>query len=211
MTIAQWLNDPDRKYTDGVLLFARHGGSTTTLKLFESGENRFTRTKLLQSLQDIGSKTFKPAKVTPQVIKTERTGTAVELIPIYDLKARSFKEMAALHARLEQYKTDEERFDACLKIDELDQIVDECWEKLDYYQEHGSLPPDTAQEEFQPKTIRDVVNLCKNVPTYISRINKQLKSENLSDQEIANLIKKKTAWEICLAKIESTLDGPIQV
>jgi uncharacterized coiled-coil DUF342 family protein len=215
MTVSDWVNNPDRQYTDGVLLFKRNVKDPAMLAMFESGENSMTRRKLLEALREAS----KPA----QVIEITIDGSKKKTIPanqpvnrtktdavtaIEQLKGISFKEMAALHAQLTTFKTDRERYEAQHRIVELKSLVDECWYKLDYFQQYGVLPPET--EDVSIKTIRDVVQLSKNIPTYFTKINAKLKREDITEEESAELIKQKTKWTLVKQRIDTILDEPIQ-
>jgi hypothetical protein len=215
MTVSDWVNNPDRQYTDGVLLFKRNVKDPAMLAMFESGENSMTRRKLLEAIRQIAQ----PNKIISPIIDdtpiplnpkkkiaSESKPAAVAAIEL--LKGISFKEMSSLHAQLTVFKSDRERLDAQHRIVELKSLVDECWYKLDYYRDYGVLPPET--EEVSIKTIRDVVQLSKNIPTYFTKINAKLKREDLTETEEADLIKQKTKWTLVKQRIDTILDEPIQ-
>jgi hypothetical protein len=215
MTIADWLQQNKRDYRQGVILFERFGGDATTLTLLKSGENSFTRSTLLEELTKLNQKlTAKPEKgKKPTPIKIELPTTKqdypADIAPYYKTKELYFKEMAALKQQLKFMPTDEDRFVACLKIDELDLSMDECWLTIDYFNEHGKLPE--KEEEYPIRTIRDIVAQSKNIPTYITKIDARLKSDKLKDEQRPDLVAKKIRLKLQLDKIEKLLDEPIQI
>lgn len=217
MTIAEWLAEPNPPYHIGILLYKRHG-SGTLLSLFESGENSFTRTKLRDELKKILQ--AKPYPVTGKKIILEINANPKEqpkqpkqpddvLKPIIELKNISFKEMAAIHATLAKLPSDEARLGAVIKIDELDTLIDHCWYQIDFYNEHGHLPPD--EDIADVKTIGDVVKLSKNVPTYISKINARLADPKMGDDDREKYQMKKAKWQVILTKIERIMNEPVQI
>lgn len=223
MTIAEWINNAQRSYAHGLLLYAKHGNNAAKRKLFESGENSFTRKQLYDALKEIESKktneTTKPGRVININIDVSAKKDARVLsvscketnTPEYytELKNVSFKEMAALHSQLELKQTQAERLAKCQRIDYLDSVVDACWEKLDYYKEHGRMP--LEPELASVKSLRDIVALCKNIPTYLTKINSKLDSDKLTESQEEDLLSQKAKWTLIKHKIESVLDEPFQL
>jgi hypothetical protein len=214
MTIAQWLEQSSPPYFDGVLLYKRFHPQGTLLALFESGESSFTRVKLRDELK----KLYKPEVVKqstrvpdvsniPQKIHPKQPADVLK--PIIELKNISFKEMAAVHASLRNLPTDQDRFIAAQRIDELDRMVDHCWDQINFYEANGHLPPDEDLADI--KTVGDVVKLAKNVPTYISKINARLLDEKMCDDDRDKYMIKKAKWQVVLSKIERLLNEPVQI
>lgn len=214
MTIAQWIQDPKRDYRQGVILFERFGGDASTLSLLKSGENSLTRSTLLEEMVELNaSLTAKPSKSTPpkpvKINLPTKPDLHPDIAPYYQHKEVYFKEMAALKQQLRLMPTDEDRLKACMRIDELDLMIDECWYNIDYFNEHGHLPE--KEEEYPIRTIRDVVAQSKNIPTYITKIDAKINSDKVSDDKLPDLIAKKMRLKFQLEKIEKILDEPIQI
>ena len=209
MTIKEWLNEDNRLYANGLLLYKRHGNNAVLLRLFESGENSMTRKKLLDELRKIENKEVKPIPVfVAPAPKIKLPADAAKYEGLVVLKNISFKERAALHSQLTRYKTDKERATACRRIMELDTLGDECWFQLDYYDEHATWPP--VEDEVKIKTIRDVVQLSKNIPTYFTKINAKLNRSDLSENDEKELLRQKNKWTLIKQRIETILDEPVQ-
>lgn len=215
MTIQDWLNQDNRLYENGVMLYKRHGSSNVLLTLFESGENSMTRKKLLNELRAIATPQViekpKPPTPIPTPVKQKSVDTVDtdKYQTILDLKAHAFKEMAAAHAQLTKLKTKAERKEACKLIMLLDLQVDDYWEQLDHFDAYGTWP--VQEDEVSIKTIRDVVQLSKNIPTYMTKINAKLKKENITVDEMAELHRQKDKWTLITQRIEKILDEPISV
>jgi hypothetical protein len=214
MTIKEWIDNPQRIYSEGVFLYKRFGNNTACLTLFENGENSLTRKKLLDELRKIDAGAINNDQVKPTEGKTKLPPKEKpsEDVAKYDglvqLKNISFKEMASLHSQLTNLKTDNQRQIACKKIMELDSLIDDCWAQIDYYDENGTWPVD--QDEVQIKTISDVVQMSKNIPTYFTKINAKLDKEGLSEADEQELLRQKNKWTLIKNRIELILDEPVR-
>lgn len=206
MTIAQWFSS-EKIYGEGVFLYKKHGSSKKLLQLFESGETRFTRGKLEEELIKLVDEPNKTSALSvtakSPLSPLVKRATPEPLRRIYDLKEISWKEMCSLHSSLTVLTSDNKRFEALIRIHELDQIVDECWFKIDYFNHHGQLPPEEGSKAIT--TVRDIVNLAKAIPTYISKIDKKLKDLKEDDTD-PDLIERKVNWQLKLKELDELMD-----
>lgn len=213
MTIAEWL-ESDRHYHTGLLLLEKNSVNRSLISILKTGENSFTRAKLVQALQDLVTTKGKvKIKINiddrPAIKVRQECTSKSELLFLTEKKNLAFKEMASLHAKLKELPSDIERYNHQVRILELDSQIDDLWHKIDYFNEHGHLPPDENEQPIN--TIRDVVNAFKNIPTYISKINTRLKNEELSDEDRDELCIKKNSFVSQLEKLEAILDEPVSI
>jgi hypothetical protein len=219
--IQAWLNSSKRKYIDGVELYAKFGNNSTLLGLFRKSESVFNKQKLfdeLSKIAEIQEPQKSPEKKTevehaPAKPKLKRGQfTADEITaPIFELKLSAFKKMSALHQNLcaisgNSPKAVQERYKIQNEIVQLDALNEECWSKIHYYNVHGELPP-TNELEFNCDnyTIRDLVNMEKVIPTYVTKYNNQLKEPGIEPNRISELNRLKADWLLKLQTIKDEL------
>ena len=210
MTVNEWLNS-NRDYQTGINLYQKHFGNTSLLTLFKAGQNSMSRRKLseaLESFTPVQSDEFElpvPRKYKPDFAMPE----PVKLLD--ELRLESFKKMSALHQTCcntdgNGPKAVAKRFEMLKQIKELHRVNSECWKKLDYYQEHGRLPVD--ENEFIPEllTIRQLVNLEKAIPTYISKLKSQLSEIEIPEEKASAINAKIIEWQVQLKAITEIIN-----
>jgi hypothetical protein len=231
MQIRAWLNTQKKDYRAGVELYEKYASPASLLVLFKSRESTFNKNKLITELTKIceafeasqSSKkaTKKPTEKAPIESKYTRVTDNIPeaLVPIHELKTNSFKQLSVLHNKLCEITLDElnkfskkrnyaaERFAIQEEMLLLDEVNEQCWYRIYYYNEHGHLPIENENEfVLEDKTIRELVNLEKAIPTYISKINTAAKKEGVSDEKCQDLINKKVEWQLQADLIKKVLD-----
>lgn len=205
----------------GLYLLKNKSENTSLITLLEKGENSFNRKKLQKELEALSDKpkTKQPvpvkqipipgsAEVKTKYIPSEklRDSLPADVRAIDELRESTFKEMAALHSQLLIIKSVSKRYEVQLKIISLDEINDECWFNLNYYTKHKRLPE--SINETPLKTIGDVVNAAKNIPTYLTKINKKLQGKTTQEETI-RLTEKKVNLTLQLQKVTTLLSKEI--
>lgn len=232
MLLEDYLQIKNPPYKEGIKLFATLGKNATLLALFNKGENSFNTKKLLSELQKIAdarnsTKVF--TKVLEEKIITEapvpekftnfKENIPEVLQPIHDLALSSYKERALLHNKLcesalhELTEFDKERDYEGERKEIQDKMFvllstnENCWDKIFYFNEHGKLPTDPDEFIIENKTIRELCNLEKSIPTYITKIDNQLKKYEFDSEPYLHSVKNRTKFELRLKLIKKAIDG----
>jgi hypothetical protein len=220
MDIHKWLKGNKKDYNLGVSIFESQGGSPVLLKLFKKGESAFNLQTLkdqLQNLANVQPQVSAPVKdqsapVTPVTEPVAPTQEPAELKHIYELKLGAFKKMAALHQHMATItgntpKAIETRLKFALEIMQLDELNKQCWDKIFYFKKHGKLPVDPSGFYPDMLTIRELVQLEKAIPTYITKLAKYIDNPALDDEARQKLYNRKAEWHIKAMRVKQELDA----
>lgn len=231
MQIRAWLDSKNKDYKIGVGLYEKYATPALLLVLFKSKESSFNKNKLIAELtklcsafdaSQLSKKTTNntPAKSPIDEKYVRATDNIPEVLkPLYDLKITSYKQLSALHNKLCEITLQElnnfnkkrnyaaERLSIQDEMMILDEVNEQCWYKIHYFNEHGNLPKDESEEfVIENKTIRELVNLEKAIPTYISKINTAAKKEGINPDKYQYLVNKKIEWQLQGEAIKKVLD-----
>lgn len=232
MLLEDYLQLKNKPYDIGVELFAKLGNNATKLALFKASKNSFNEVKLQKELQAIADKrntkkqvtealaTRIPEQPTPTKFTNFKDNIPEVLKPIHALAVSSFLEKGILHAKLcasAQHELENfdrkrdyegERFEIQKAMLVLLATNENCWDKIHYYNEHGKLPPEDDQDEFliDTKTIRELCNLEKSIPTYISKLANRLDKLEFDSPKYFDCIENRTKFELRLVAIKSAID-----
>jgi len=231
MDLKKWIEGNKKDYALGVAIFESYGGSPTLLRLFKKSESSFNKEKLKAQLEEIYNKqvfpadpnTFKtngiwPSKTPPKTVRSEPTLPSIqkeipaELKIIYDLKLSSYKKSSAIHQQLSTIKgksdaANESRLKLVIQIMQLDELNEQCWDKIYYYEKHGKLPLDESGFYPEQLTIRELVQLEKAIPTYITKLSKDANNTELSDAQRQKFYDRKAEWHLKQQRIKQELDA----
>lgn len=201
--ITNWLNS-NKDYLTGKELYDKYGKDATLKLLFRSGNNSFTRSKLIEALSALLSQN-KTKYNQPSVKQLSVETTDKDDIPGVVKKWRErwiqcLKEMAELHALLKIAKTDKKRFELALKIDDLDIEADVLLDKINYFRDNGVVP-DEEGFNVDAMTPAELAMARKNIPSYIAKINTKLKGQNITEERINELLAKKACWQQLLNRV----------
>ncbi len=147
--IEQWLNNQE-DYNAGVALYNKYGNSPSLKRVLTiNGNTKRNRETLVYELGKIKGN-IKPERninqVKQYVTKTVMvTATSIdknseEIKSIIETKNRLFKQYVAYYHQLE-HLNDEERKKAALQILDIMDEVQRLWSIIDYFNQHGNLPP----------------------------------------------------------------------
>jgi hypothetical protein len=221
MTITDWIHSK-RDFKIGVELYQKAKGNTALLALFNAGENSFSKRKLLEALSEINFPAVEELHPPIQLVQTEnKKEPKPKFIPsnlhpdpvkaIHSLRLDSFKKMSALHQTICNIegngpKAQDKRFALMQQIKELDKTNQECWAKLEFFAANGNLPEDPNQFNPSELTIRELVNLEKAIPTYISKEKKKLEQPGLELEKIDKINASIFQWKLELAQVSELLN-----
>lgn len=198
-------------YEQGLKMLAKYGDNPALLKLLKSGESTFFTMKLQRELSRLldeapdtplreaapgTSQILPPAQESPYAYEFDRYPASVQ--ELIREKNKRVKEMDFLKGQLELL-TVPDRKDAAFRILDLDEEIDQNWEKIRYYEANNKLPAerqvddDVAATLAGIATIEDVFRQEKNYQTYVTRAKKGgMKAEKLPFYEaVLNGIREK--------------------
>ena len=227
MNLKKWVEDNTKNYELGLAILEANGGSSTLLNLLKKGETRFNRDKLSQVLTQIYQNSLatsepvnkrsalpKTVSALPKTVSEplKQTELPAEVKAIHDLRLSSFKKMSALHQHLCSIHGNgelakESRLKILKEIIQLDEVNTHCWDKIYYYERNGHLPVDESGFLPEQLSIRELVQLEKAIPTYITKLSKEAQNEKLSDEARQKLYNRKTEWHIKQNRVKQELDA----
>lgn len=183
-----WLKS-ERNFADGVLLLEQAGASASLIMLLESGENSFTRNKLIVALKEVleekQADDVAPALAETRVDKFEHNPKDYEqlsdskrlwidvarlpdnLKQLWIKKADLTREQGALHSKLEHLPKKEDRLAVGLRILEIEDERTEIWKQLEEFQRTGKAP------EVKQITILDLISQRDALGVRISKHQKK--------------------------------------
>lgn len=200
------------QYNEGVKQLQQAGASASLIRLLQSGENSYTRSKLKEALQALlPQKTPKPttnAKEAP----ADPSGSVQAALPneeppvIIELKQKAliaFKEMSALHQQLTLLPTDDKRGAAAKRIVELDEVNSEYWRLIDEWRSTGRLP----EQDDDPTTwsTERLVRENRSIPVKILYYKSKLQRSDLPDTERAAAVSKITTLQALQEKVNHAI------
>lgn len=207
--INNWLNS-DRDYQQGVLLYGKYGKNASLCALFQSGNNSYTRGKLIAEMQELiesmpaKKKLDKNVSPIPQTI--DKTNWPDIVKQWHNEYVMCLKEMAELHSRLYRANSDKSRFNLALAIDDLDIKADVLLTDINYYRDNGVVP-DKNGYNVDVMSTTELAMARKNIPSYIAKINTKLKAEGLSDERINELLVRKAEWQKLLETVINKINA----
>ncbi|MCK6611559.1 MAG: hypothetical protein L6Q78_11025 [Bacteroidia bacterium] len=220
--LEKWLQNPNRNYKKGIEILEKLQGRSAIIGILEKSDSAFNRKLLFDQLSKLHhSKNEKQPEKQPEKKQEpikKNWDPAAPILPkpetqsLFDLKLAAFKKLSALHNQLcniegNSPKAIQERYKIQLEILKLDALNEECWDKIHYFEEHGKLPEEKDKFDFDGKTIRELINLEKAIPSYVTKINNQLKDTELNPERLIELTRQKADWILCLEKIKEELSA----
>lgn len=191
-----WLKS-ERNYSTGVNLLEANGGNAAVVALCRSGENSFTRTKLITELQRLADG-MEAREAEPVFMKSKEPGRFIHdpgdykqlseskhaYIDVNQLpeslkrdwikKADLTREQGALHNSLFFLKDKDDLLAAGLRILDIEDERSAIWKRIDYYQKHGKLPDEKGTTLLDLISQRDAlgVKISKHgkKPEYAARV-----------------------------------------
>jgi len=231
MLLEDYLQLKKKPYTIGVDIFCKLSKNATLIKLFKSGENGYTTKKLHTELQALANARNKTKIVTEAIDKKIETAPAHPkftnfkenipdiLKPFHELANATYKERALLHNKLcesaiheldsfdrkRDYETERKAIQD--KMLTLIATNESCWDTIHYYNEHGKLPPiENDDFDITTKTVRELVNNEKVIPSYITKLNQRLSKTEFDSEKYLSITSDKLKYEMRLKEIKQAID-----
>ena len=188
-SITTWLNDVNRSYNVGKLLFEQYGDNKVTLTLINSGNSSFHQQQLFKALQKINLQVdLQPKKIVignmPTPEKENHGKTVIEyktapeqILNIREQKSARFAQARKLHESIRIMDSQEHRLEAALQILELMDEVNEAWAIIDQWNENGEIIAQKQKEQVKAieemnihELLREKANLSPNISKDKKRI-----------------------------------------
>lgn len=200
LLIDKWLSG-NRNFIIGTNLYKLYGTNTALVNLLEKGETTYSRKLLEEALVEINSTVFvaplpKPAEVAVRVSLPMEEEANIVLDAIHKEWTTQFNEMKHLQHVLDSYGTDNSQVTRekckpiCKAILELEQSINELWQKRDYYKKHKKLPETKEEDEFVVPTNPLEIAKAIDSATRSLRRNKAALKNNPDKPQYALLIEK---------------------
>lgn len=197
-SITSWLNDPDRSYQTGLLLYEQYGDNRVLISLFKSGSTSFHFSKLNAALQELNTK----ANLEPRAIaisdqehipaanenkfKDRFENAPEKILEIRNEKNRRYAQARRLFESIRVLDSKDLRRDAALQLLDHMDYVNQAWMAIDEWRESGQIQEIQEKESESDVSQLSLVELlqeAKNLPTYISKDRQKLKAENLPSKQ----------------------------
>ncbi|SDM40500.1 hypothetical protein [Pedobacter antarcticus] len=179
-----WLDDPNRKYIHGLLLYEQYGDNPVILALLKSGQGSYQTGKLINALQALNERNdLVPKKIIigeyipePTTIHGKEDfdypNTPELIIQIRDKKNSDYAQARKLHESIRVIDDQQYRLEAALELLDKMDAVDTSWSVLDLYRETGEVKklnnPD-QQSEVDTLTLTELMREDKNLQSNISK------------------------------------------
>lgn len=169
---------------DEALALCQAYGENSILYKMLAGDSKssFFNNKLrgeLERIYEIRRKQVKVNVETMQGFPNEHPSLQQIIIE----RNKALKERDFLRGKLTEFDSDEKRKEAAFRILELDDIMSECWNKIDYFEIHGHLPAilpsDEIEKIFSGKDKADIVKLRNNYRSYRTKVKKGQRDASL--------------------------------
>lgn len=202
--ILQWINSRQH-YDTGVALYEAHGNDFAIKRMLGQGHSPFRQKVLVNALRaiaaDYSPRLDKPNPCEPtgdkalrkEVPQEPNPGETTEVNPshLHD-PFRSewvplFVEMNTLRHQLRYIPTDAERAEAAVRILKLREQCKAIWERRDYFQRTGEMPPPielNVEPSADPNLLQRRLN---NVATYITKARKAVDADPTNEKKAAKL------------------------
>lgn len=233
MLLEDYLQLKNRPYKIGVDIYCAVSSNQVLIKLFKSGESAFNTKKLFSELEKIADARNTTKVVKAEIEKIIDSGAAPShpkftnfkenvpeiLLPFHELANATYKERALLHNKLCESAIHEldnldrkrnyegERKEIQDKMLALIATNESCWDTIHYYNEHGKLPTiENDDFEITTKTIRELVNAEKVIPSYITKLNYRLSKTEFDSDKYLSITNDKLKYEMRLKEIKTAID-----
>lgn len=223
-SITTWLNNPNKIYAHGLLLFEQYGSSAVTLALLRSGEGSYHLSKMQQALQALNDQPgLQPKAVVigayiAEPISIHGKGqfdyaTAPEqIVQIWDNKNQHYAQARKLHEAIRVLDDQDHRLQAGLELlDHMDK-VNQSWSILDKYHDTGEIAkldiPDQAAA-VDSLTVAQLIQEHNNLKPNISKDRRKLR-ETTDQAKKIELARRLEMREARLVLVKGRLKNEIQ-
>lgn len=198
VTQIEHLLEREWDYSEALEIYRVHGSNIALYNLLKKDPNSsFFNKKLRDELEslysDLSSENSPGSEVIPEqsISKTainHQSPVHIEDWPealqsVIKKRNQCLKHRDHLRGKLTTLFKPEDLKDAALKILDLDDEISDCWDTIDYYLEHGDLPPavpeDKMEKLFAGKSQAQISKMLTNNRTYLTKARKGQRSADL--------------------------------
>jgi hypothetical protein len=181
-SLTTWLNNPDRQYDSGLLIYEQYGTNAVLLALLRNGSSSYHFTKLQKALEDLNLRDdlepkpivigeYVPEEVTnARVTKLDYKSAPEVIVDIRDNRNKSFAQARKLHETIKILDLKDHRLQAALELLNHMDHVQESWKTIDAWQATGEIKEVVAQATVpevstltHAQLLREHGNLMSNI------------------------------------------------
>jgi hypothetical protein len=190
-SITTWLDNPNKSYHHGRLLYEQYGDSRVLLTLLKSGSGSYHFSKLKEGLEKVNKKAnlvpkqvvvgnYLPAEKSDLSKKNpDFTDAPAEIEKIRQEKSKRYAQARDLFANIRFMDSRENRLRAGLELLDHMDFVNDSWLVIDEWKETGKvleLKKVETEKEVADLSVAEMLKEVKNLPTYISKYKQKLKN-----------------------------------
>lgn len=194
--IQKWLNS-SKDFDVGLEILKRYSNNQFLIVMLETGKDYWNEKQLIEALQKLGSSVqtiekeeqfVKAKEIVKEVLKrpSDSQNAPKEVIELVAKRKKIYDEAKKLHARLELYPDEVQRFEAAKRILEIRAELKKMWSFTNFYDDNLRVP-EVMKEETAKLEQLDDFTLNKMWHTHYKYINK-FKSDNSKTDTIKERI-----------------------
>lgn len=189
-SLTSWLNDPNRTYEHGKMLYEQYGDNKSLSALFKSGSTSFHLSKLTAAITGLNSKTNiepKPIIIAeaeepePLAEKMRITYDSApdQIIQILEKKRFNYAKARRLFETIRVMDNIDNRLEAAIEILNLMDEVNEAWAIIDEWNDTGHIREQQQKQleiDVQHMNLQQLLKEKANLGPNISKDRKKLKT-----------------------------------
>lgn len=183
-SLSTWLNDPNRQYAQGLLIYEQYAANKVLLALLKSGSSSYHFNKLQKALEDLSLREdlvpipivigeYVPEEITsPGKAGFDFKSAPEVIVDIRNNKNKSFAQARKLFEVIRVIDSQEHRLQAGMELlDHMDH-VQESWGAIDTWRETGEVKQIASEAEVRDVASLTLVELLREQANLMSNISK---------------------------------------
>lgn len=164
--IDKWLQNPEIK--TGIEIYAKFISKKSRLTFYKSGA--LDLDDLIEELTDFSNSNIESEKKT----YNSKTEYPPQIKELDNIASKAWKERTYLRAIIINEPNEQVRKEMAFKILDNAELAFNYWNKIKHWEETGELP---LAEKHTKDDLLTLIEKLKNIPTYLSKIDKKLKDK----------------------------------
>ncbi|SDG67812.1 hypothetical protein SAMN05421827_109130 [Pedobacter terrae] len=219
-SLTSWLNDPNRTYEHGKLLYDQYGDNKSLSALFKSGSTSFHLSKLTAALAALNLKAnLEPKPIiileapepepSPEKMRISYDSAPDQIIQILEKKRFNYAKARRLFEAVRVMDSQQHRLDAAIEILDLMDEVNEAWAIIDEWNDTGHLREQEQKQvvvDVQHMSLQQLLKEKANLGPNISKDRKKLKVAD-SDKSRLKITQRIEAREARYKLVLERIDG----
>lgn len=188
--VKQWLESPE--LTSGLILYEKYINNAARLFYYEQGI--YSLDELIDELREFVTKSTKQSTGLPDTAKSK---FPKEIQELDILAGKAWKERNYLRSIILQECDSDKRKVMAFRILECSRTSIAIWKQIDGWKATGILPQKESKKQKKQDTLLELIEKLKNIPTYLSKIDKKIKTcQDVSKQAEWVMLKNKHTEEL---------------